>query len=276
VVEYELDQTPRQGDNAEQAAGVPAVPPPAVKRRWPYVALSCLGIMMVGVLMLCGFTLYAGFKTYDVEVTVTELHWSRAIPIEAYRTVIEEDWAIPEAGRQISREERIHHYDEILDHYETKTREVCEQVKTGTETYTCGRTSTGNGFFKDKTCTRPTYTTRCHDETYKDPVYRKEPIYQPWYTYEIDKWVLDRTETASGTDHDAYWPEYTLAENERIGERVENYEVHFIDPEGEVYTDTFKYEQWLTYDEQEKFTAEIDFFGDVVKIDTGEAIVEEN
>jgi hypothetical protein len=166
-------------------------------------------------------------------------------------------------------EQRIHHYDQVVDHYETKTRQECEEVKTGTETYTCGSRDNGNGFFEDKQCTRAVYETRCHDETYKDPVYRDEPVYQTWYTYEIEKWVLDRTEKASGEDQQVYWPEYTLAENERVGQRTERYEVHFVDKEGQTYTESFEYDSWMTYQTEGKYLAYVDFFGEVTEIEPG-------
>lgn len=35
------------------------------------------------------------------------------------------------------------------------------------------------------------------------------------YYYDIDKWVMDRTESSKGADNAPYWSAYTLAENER-------------------------------------------------------------
>jgi hypothetical protein len=266
VVEYDLAQTPRQGDNAEPAPASVVEPAKEGRSYWRY-ALGCLGIIIAGFALLCGFTIYAGFYTDDVQLTVEEVSWSRQIPIEEYRTVVEEDWTLPAGGRMTTQEERIHHHDEVLDHYENKTREVCEQVKTGTRTYTCGSTNKGNGFFEDKKCTEAVYERQCHNESYRDPVYRKEPVYQTWYTYEIEKWILDRTETASGQDHDAHWPEFNLVENEREGQRVESYEVHFVDAEGENYIQALPYEEWLKFKEDTQYSGKVDFFGDVVEIE---------
>lgn len=263
VKNYDTDQAPREGDNA-----APARPPAAApqKRRWPALVVGGLAAVVALIMLMCGLVLYAGFKTYEVELTVTGVSWERAVPIEAYRTVVEGDWAVPEGGRPVSAEQRIHHYEQVLDHYETKTREVCEEKQTGTETYTCGKRDRGNGFFEDKQCTRPVYKKSCRDETYRDPVYRDEPVYQTWHSYEIEKWVLDRTATASGDSQEVYWPEYTLADHERAGERSESYSVFFVDPEGQTYSQSFTYDEWLAYQPAEKHAAVVDFFGELTEI----------
>ncbi len=51
------------------------------------------------------------------------------------------------------------------------------------------------------------------------------PVYQTKYYYTIWRWVYNRTETASGINNDPYWPEYTLAEKERVGKQTKDYSV---------------------------------------------------
>jgi hypothetical protein len=87
--------------------------------------------------------------------------------------------------------------------------------------------------------------------------------------YNIEKWLVDRTETASGQNHEAYWPEYTLAGNERVGERRESYVVEFVDKEGQHYTETFDYDEWLTYKQEGTYIAYVDFFGEITEIESG-------
>ena len=53
------------------------------------------------------------------------------------------------------------------------------------------------------------------------PVYVPVPRYATRYYYNIWRWVPSRDVTVSGNDHDVRWPEVTLAENEREGERAE-------------------------------------------------------
>ena len=117
------------------------------------------------------------FNPIAVEATVSGLSWERKVTIEKLTTVTESDWSVPSSGRLLSQREEIRRYEKVLDRYETKTRQVSEKVKVGTETYTCGKRDLGNGFFEDKKCTRDVYETRTKTETYEDPIYRDEPVY---------------------------------------------------------------------------------------------------
>ncbi len=81
--------------------------------------------------------------------------------------------------------------------------------------------------------------------------------------------MLDRTEKASSQDHEVYWPDVTLAENEREGQRTENYTINFVDKEGQAHNQSFDYEQWLTYKPEGKYLASVDFFGEVVEVKPG-------
>ena len=61
---------------------------------------------------------------------------------------------IPPDGRYISEEEAIRRYDQVFVRNETRTRQVSEQVQTGTRDYVCGQRDLGNGFFEDITAKR--------------------------------------------------------------------------------------------------------------------------
>ena len=95
----------------------------------------------------------------------------------------------------------------VIDHYETYY------------TYT----DTGNGTFTEVPHERPVYGTEYYTETVSQPVYRSVPRYATKYYYNIWRWTPSRDVTASGEDHNTAWPEYTLAENEREGQRTEVY-----------------------------------------------------
>ncbi|MBP7842782.1 hypothetical protein KA017_02140 [Candidatus Woesebacteria bacterium] len=226
---------------------------------WPWIA-GIVGFLLIALL------LWGIFHTRTVDLTVSGVSWERTIPVEVYRTVTEEGWSIPAGGRQQSSHQKIHHYDQVLDHYETKTRQVSEQVQTGTETYVCGSRDLGNGYFEDIECSRPVYTTQHHTETYQEPVYRDEPRYQTWYTYEIEKWVNARTEKSSGASHEVYWPEYNIGSNERVGVKTESYNVQFVDEEGETYSETLSYDEWMTFERGATYQAEVNAFGQIMEI----------
>lgn len=161
------------------------------------------------------------FAAYPAPMAVTGLSWERTLTVEAYRTVQEEGWDAPSDARVHDRDRRVRSWREVLDRMETRTRQVSERVQVGSESYGCGTRDLGNGYFQDITCTRPVYQTRMRTETYQEPIYRREPVYDTWLSWEVDRWVPARTERSAGTTPDRAWPEPDLAENERAGARTE-------------------------------------------------------
>ncbi len=231
-----LDEDPRKSKAQSQDA--------SPKRKLPIAVIAGIAIVAIICLGAIAFLVFGGG---DSDASVSGFQWERSFEVEAFQTVTEEDWELPTEARLLSQKEEIHHYDQILDHYETRQREIEDQVQTGTETYVCGQRDLGNGFFEDIQCERPIYETQVRTESYEEPIYRDEPVYQPLYTYEIDKWIVIRTENSSGSDHSPYWPRVDLNSDEREGESQESYIVYFTDVDGETH-------EWeTTLDEWQKF-----------------------
>lgn len=219
------------------------------------VIICFLGLGLVGYLLL---------RPVEVEATISRFEWSRNIPIDQFRTVEESDWSIPRGGRQIAVRSEIHHYDQVFDHYDT------EEYKCGSESYACGSSfvddGNGTGHYETDYCSRDVMCSR------QVPVYRDVPVRQPWYTYEIDKWVHSRDVPTSGTnrtDPAPYWGEFTLACEgvaqigcERVGNRSETYTVYFVSAEGEEqppYQETMG--DWNAYDADATYTVVTNFTG---------------
>ena len=169
-----------------------------------------------------------------LSATVTLRDWERSVAIERRSVVHGEGWSVPPGARVTGQQTRARGTRQVIDHYNTGTRTKTERVKTGTESYSCGRQNLGNGRFKDKTCTRDVYSSRTRSETYREPVYRSEPVIDTWYTYQQDRWSVTRTAKASGKDNPA-WPAFTLAAGEREGQRVERYRVSFVGDDKRTY-----------------------------------------
>lgn len=199
-------------------------------------------------------------------MTVTGFSWERSVRIEQYTTVQEEDWSIPAGGRHVSERREVKYYEDVLDYYETRTREVSEQVQTGTHTYVCGSRDLGNGYFEDIECTEPVYETRYRTESYQEPVYRSEPVYGTKYTYLIDKWVFSRQPSSSGTNRSATWPEFGLNGNEREAGRTQKYIVKLTDDEGNTQPLELSFDQWQTLHEGQKVGTQVNGFGVVTGI----------
>ncbi|HEU4880876.1 MAG TPA: hypothetical protein VFT45_01485 [Longimicrobium sp.] len=223
---------------AEPVAALAGTVPPRRRRGWKGPAAL---VAIVG-----GLVWWNGPK--EVTATVAAKDWSRAIEVQEYRTVQEEDWSVPQGGRQQRSFRAIRDYRQVLDHYETRTRQVSERVQTGTRTYTCGQRDMGNGYFEDVTCTEPEYTTNYRDETYQDPVYRQEPIYDTKYAYEIEKWLPDDTAWARGdAAREPAWPAVQIGRNEREGARIERYVLRFTDGDGKTHEREVTADQFQRY-----------------------------
>lgn len=155
-------------------------------------AWGCLTLLAI----LFGLFLYSALRKTVESVEVTGLEWERTIDVEAYRTVREEAWegSVPSGGRVVGRSREVHH--------EEREQAGSERVKVGTR-------DLGNGFFED---------------VYEDrPVYRSRPVYATRYSYEIERWVKDRTARASGRDPTPAWPDPGLRRGEREAGRHETY-----------------------------------------------------
>lgn len=180
----------------------------------------------------------------EENITINDIRWERSISIERYKTVEESDWSVPEGGRILYSKYEITGYKQVVDHYETKTREIPKQRIVGYEEYVVGYQDLGNGYFEEITAQRPVYETYYEIETYDEPVYRDEPIYQPKYYYEIERWVYERSVKTSGLDKKPYWGELNLNSDERESSKTEYYYIAYINEKGKKKELSLKYEQW--------------------------------
>ena len=163
------------------------------------------------------------FIPKETTFEVTDIYWEYGVAIEEYRTVEESDWYLPSGARLYYSQEEIYEYQTVIDHYETRTREVSEQVLDGYDTVVTGYEDLGNGYFEEITSQVPRYRTEYRTETYEEPVYVQVPVYKTKYYYEIDKWIYDRTLKTEGNTKDTYFEDYTLDINERFSTKSKKY-----------------------------------------------------
>ena len=148
--------------------------------------------------------------------------WERSIQVERYQEVQESSWNLPDEAMNVSSRDEIYTYDHVLDHYETRTEEVPEQVLDGYDTE-IEYVDLGNGLFEEVEHKYPRYVTEYHTETYEVPVYVDIPVYAKKYYYTIMKWRYDRDETTSGADNEPYFADLNLPDTERECGRREQY-----------------------------------------------------
>jgi hypothetical protein len=137
---------------------------------------------------------YFGLRRTEETLTVAGFEWERKVAVEAWRTVREQAWegSVPARARIVARRQEVHH---------------TERDQVGTRQVKAGRRDLGNGFFED---------------VYRDePIYRERPVYRTRVSYDVQRWVPDRTVRATGQDHAAHWPDAALRGGEREASRTE-------------------------------------------------------
>lgn len=240
VHDYDLAAVPRSGGGSDRPPPPPSTAKPLRAAPQPRVGRNVFLVLLLSVISWFGWS----NRTRHVEGEVVARQWERTVQVEARRTVQEEGWSLPEGARRVRSYRAIRDYRQVLDHYETKTRQVSERVQTGTRTYTCGQIDRGNGYFEDRTCTEPEYETRYHTESYQDPVYRREPVWDTKYEYRIKRWVPDTLLEAHGTTNTPTWPPVVVDDTTREGEKKSRYQVTFSAPKGKSYTADVPLEQF--------------------------------
>ena len=217
-------------------------------------AISLAAVAIIA-LLICLFT------PKVQNVTIQDFSWERQIDVEEYVTVDRSDWTLPAGARLKYSQQEIRSYEQVIDHYETKTREYTEQVLDHYETYVSGYKDLGNGYFEEIESERPVYRTETRTEEYQEAVYRDEPIYATKYYYEIDVWQHAFYETTSGNDKDPYWKELNLGEKQREGKRQESYYISVVNDEGEINKYEFEFSDWNLLSEGDIIQIKTNVFG---------------
>lgn len=228
-----------------------------------------LQIMIVVLLSILGISgLVYALIPKEKTMQVTNLSWERSIAIEQFKTVDESGWSLPSGARLHYTKEEISRYEQVIDHYETKTRTVSKEVLDGYEEVVTGYMDLGNGYAEEITSKVSIYRTEYYEEEYKAPVYVSVPVYETKYYYEIDKWVYARSIETSGTTDVPYWGEVTLANDERTGSQTEDYYVTGLIKEKEK-TFTFSFEDWssISIGDEIHFNATLGY-GTLIKEDS--------
>lgn len=251
--------TPENIPHSAQDTEVKPLPVPPKKNKKGKIIIG-------GLTLSTGLGVYISLTPSHIPVTVSGFAWERSVVVEEYRTLRKTAWEIPEGGRIVSKARALHHYESILDHYEQRSRQVCENVQTGVSTYNCGSRDLGNGYFQDQTCSKPEYRQVCHNESYREPVYRQEPRYATKYTFDIEAWVPVSQPTIQRQDHDPLWPKVKLGDKQRTVNPEEKYSVDLHDKDGKSYTYSSNFDLWKSLQTGQKFTATVTFDDEVLEL----------
>lgn len=204
------------------------------------IAIACSAV--VGIIFLIWL-----FSPVTRTATVSGFSWERSIDVETYTLCHEDGWSVPSGAHVTSQKEEIHHYDSVLDHYETKTRQVSERVLDG---YDTSYRDLGNG--QAEVVKTPRYKTVYHTETYQDPVYKQVPVYKTKYYYDIGRWKQTSSLDTSGSDKNPYWHETNIPSSvsnpsygdKRLGSKHETYSVLVFEND-EAHLVPYNYSTWM-------------------------------
>ncbi|MFV0401698.1 MAG: hypothetical protein ACK5LX_13930 [Oscillospiraceae bacterium] len=200
------------------------------------------GIVLLVAAIVLGIVLLV--TPQQKQLTPDGFSWERTIGIEKLQPVNECSWSLPAGARLQRTSQEIYSYEQVLDHYETRTRQVAKERLSGYEDYVTGYRDLGNGLFEETTGTRPVYETYYETETYQEPIYRSEPIYRTKYHYEIDRWLHERNISTSGVEREPVWGEVILVRNERESDRTECFYLLATDSDGKQDTYQTSREMW--------------------------------
>lgn len=205
------------------------------------------------------FIIFMVWLFWPVErtATVRSFRWDRSIAVDEFTECHESDWSLPSGATLEYTRREIHHYDHVLDHYETKTRQCSRQVQDG---YDTSYRDLGNG--QVEVVQTPRYKTEYYTETYQEAVYRDEPVYRTKYYYEIGRWKTSYYLTTDGNDKNPYWYETDLPTtvnnpvygDDKQGSRYQTYYVTLLNPDEELYEITVDYNTWNNLSEYQKVT----------------------
>ncbi len=176
----------------------------------------------------------------SIDVVVKSHVWSRSIVFEENKFVQESDWSLPAGAINVTQASEVHHYNQVQTGTQRKTRTV--QVKTGSRRVKCGTKNLGNGYFEDVYCDEPIYSSQ--QESYDEPIYRQDPVYQTKYYYTIKKWVPTEPVKLSGEGINPVWPVYKGEHENREKKRDEIYVLKVEDPSKKTHQEKMDLKKW--------------------------------
>lgn len=257
--------------------------------------------IVVAILGLFGMVVWT-CTSHSERVKVQRTHWERVVRLEKNVVVREDGWSPSMGSFNVTNEGmKFHHMDHrVVSHHTEYSTEryscgqdcrtiprvcrdmprtcsttprscrksnctsnkngyaTCSETCTGGDTVCTGGSQSCSGGGQD--CTTK-WCTRQVPHTVDD--YQDFPIFQPYYSWDVWKWVPSRSVPSASDDVDPKWPAFELAEHERESGRSELYKVTFVNADN-------KTRDWTPRDESDfrrfshtNWTLEVDRLGTI-------------
>ncbi len=222
------------------ALSKPAAPAPVqpTARKVPLLAWIGLGILAL-ILCICGIIGITRLtRTQEITGTVQDVSWQRVIAVEVLGPVEKEDW-----------KEKVPANAKILDCGYKYAGEADQPAPVATEV--CGTpyaVDEGSGY----------------GEVVQDCVYR---VYEEACRFTVEEWRASNPIVLEGSDFTPQWPEVQLAQNQRLGERSEEYRIIFKTDNDQFTYITRDFDLFQQCRPGSAWTLKVNAMGGVVSID---------
>ena len=227
-------QLPNQAKNQAAAAGQPEKTS-GLPARTKYILIGIVALAVLG----CLFFVISNLTSRDeIQGVVNSVRWERQIELEEFGPVTREDWQseIPAEGKIGSCERKLHH---------TQAEPVDGAEKICGTPY---KVDSGSGY----------------GEVVQDCEYQ---VYLDYCQYQIDDWKLVQTLSAEGNDFNPYWPEYSLTNNQRFGDQVEQFAVQFESNQGNYNYRPSSMDEYVRFVPGSNWLLTVNGFNDIVSIE---------
>ena len=197
--------------------------PPKKSGPLKYVLLALL-------IAAAAFLIYSFLPKKD-QLTVEAFHWKYSINLMERKLVEESNWSLPAEASLITTREEIHHYETVIDGYDTQIEYQ----------------DNGNGTFREV--------------SRQVPITHQEPVYETKYYYSIYRWFDGRSVVTEAADHSPYWGEVRLAYNEQERSRSEIYQITALNKSGKENVYQLSKEDWTSLEIGDRINVEVSMGG---------------
>jgi hypothetical protein len=227
---------------------------------WLKYSLIAAGVLSVLLLVYLFF-----IRTTEHVATVEGFSWSRIVAIEEYQTFHEEGWSVPFGGRETGSSIRQSGTVKVSDGWHSEqVADTC--YKTVHHSQTCSRDD-GNGGFSDVDCSYDTTESYSCTKTIQVEDYHYDPIYDTWYSYDIERWTVISRYPTSGQDRSPYYdPVQPVGDKQRRVEDRGVYTVYFVCEGIDPFDRKYDLAEWNTFDYGQEHLIKVNAFKVVLEV----------
>lgn len=187
-------------------------------------------ILIPGGALLVGLFLMYLLAPWEVTTKVTSINWQYTSKLRQKTLMHAEDWGAPAGSFNVSCSKK-YYGDEDCHPHQCNPHSVSYECNCTSSECNCRTTCSdkGNGFSScSESCSTCRSCSTCSRTEY-DTCYDSCPVYKDWCAYDYYEWPVIKTLNTAGVTHDERWPELEAVGADQRIDRIEVYEVAFVD-----------------------------------------------